>query len=50
MIPPEVIPDLERAIQKMQETERLVLDPAREPGFEFEAFEAAWSAFEKART
>lgn len=27
-----------------------VLGPAREPGFNFEAFQAAWSAFEKART
>ena len=50
VIPPDVIPDLERAIHKMQETERLVLDPAREPGFDFKAFEAAWKAFEKART
>jgi hypothetical protein len=34
----------------MQETERLVLDPARAPGFDFAAFESAWAAFEKART
>lgn len=50
VIPPEVIPHLEAAIAKLQETERLVLDPARKQGFDFAAFEAAWSTFEKART
>ena len=50
VIPPEVIPDLEPAIRKMQDTEHLVLGPARESGFDFAAFEAAWDAFEKART
>lgn len=50
VIPPEVIPHLAAAIARMQATERLVLDPARKPGFDFAAFEAAWSAFEKART
>ena len=50
VIPPDVIPDLERAIRKMQDTEHLVLGPAREPGFDFNAFETAWEAFEKART
>ena len=41
---------LAAAILKMQETERLVLDPARKAGFDFAAFAAAWEAFEKART
>lgn len=50
VIPPEVVDQLADAIQKMQETEQLVLGPAREPGFDFEKFEAAWTAFEKART
>ncbi len=50
VIPPEVVPQLAAAIGKMQETEKLVLDPARAPGFDFAAFEAAWAAFEKART
>jgi len=31
-------------------TERLVLDPARKLDFDFATFEAAWAAFEKART
>ncbi len=50
VVPPEVIDDLEAAIRKMQDTEHLVLGPARGPGFDFDAFEKAWSAFEAART
>ncbi len=50
VVPPEVISDLAYAIAKLQATERLVLDPARKPDFDFAAFEAAWAAFEKART
>lgn len=50
VVPPEVIAHLAAAIQKLQATEKLVLDPARQPGFDFAAFEVAWSAFEKART
>lgn len=50
VVPPEVIPSLGAAILKLQETEKLILSPARQPGFDFAAFEAAWSAFEKART
>lgn len=50
VIPPEVVPDLEQAIQKLLETEKLVLEPARQPGFDFDAFERAWQAFEAART
>ena len=50
VIPPDVINRLKEAIGKMQETEQLVLGPAREPGFDFDKFEAAWNAFERART
>jgi regulator of RNase E activity RraA len=50
VIPSEVIPTLAAAIGKLQATERLILDPARQPSFDFAAFEAAWAAFEKART
>jgi regulator of RNase E activity RraA len=50
VIPPEVVPNLQAGIERLLATERLVLDPAREPSFDFAAFEAAWSAFEKART
>lgn len=50
IVPPEVIGQLEASIAKMQETEKLVLGPAREPGFDFAKFETAWAAFERART
>ena len=50
VIPPEVVPELAAAIEKMRATERLILDPARAETFGFEAFERAWAAFEKART
>ncbi len=50
VVPPEVISDLEQAIHKLLETEKLVLEPARLDGFDFEAFVAAWTAFENART
>ena len=50
VIPAEVLPDLENAILKLLETENLVLGPARQEGFDFDAFEAAWTAFEKSRT
>ena len=50
VIPPDVVDQLAAAIAKMQETERLVLEPARAEGFDFSAFEEAWTAFEKART
>ncbi|MDC0738664.1 RraA family protein [Cognatishimia sp. SS12] len=50
VIPPEVIPDLEAAIQKLMQTERIILDAATKDGFDIDAFRAAWSAFEAART
>lgn len=50
VVPAETMPRLAEAIRKLQATERLVLDPARRPGFDFAAFETAWAAFERART
>ncbi len=50
VVPPDVVPRLAAAIRRMRDTEALVLGPARRPGFDFAAFEAAWTAFEKART
>ena len=49
VIPPDILPTLAENIAKMQESEALILGPAREQGFNFEKFEAAWAAFEKAR-
>lgn len=49
VVPPDAVQQLGAAIRKLQETERPVLDPARQPGFDFATFEAAWASFEKAR-
>ncbi|MFK7865911.1 MAG: RraA family protein [Alphaproteobacteria bacterium] len=49
VIPPDIVDQLEAAIKKMQDTEKLILDPARNSNFDFNAFEAAWAEFEKAR-
>ena len=50
VVPPDVIVALAAAIRKLQATEQLILTPARQPGFDFAAFEAAWMAFERSRT
>ena len=50
VVPPEVVNQLIDAIKKMQDTEQLILGPARAAGFDFATFEAAWEAFEKSRT
>lgn len=50
VIPPEVIPSLAGAIRKLLDTEKLILDPARRDGFDFDAFAEAWAAFEASRT
>lgn len=50
VVPRDAIAGLAAAIAKLQATERLVLDPAGKTDFDFAAFEAAWAAFEKART
>lgn len=50
VIPEAYLPELPAAIAKMQRTEAIVLDPARSPDFDFDRFEAAWTAFEAART
>lgn len=50
VVPDDVIEGLEAAIDKLLSTEHLILGPAREPGFDFAAFEAAWANFERNRT
>ena len=50
VIPPEVMADLEGAIHTLLDTESLILEPARQEGFDYAAFEQAWAAFEAART
>lgn len=50
VIPGDVIDQLHEAITKLLATEKLVLEPARADGFDYDAFEKAWSAYETART
>ncbi len=50
VIPRAVVDHLQAAILKLMETEKIVLDATRRPDFDFKVFEAAWTAFEKART
>ncbi|WP_439617141.1 RraA family protein [Shinella sp.] len=50
VVPPDVIPMLAASIEKLQATEKLILEPARQPGFDLAKFEAAWATFEAART
>lgn len=50
VIPSDVVSGLATAIDRLRKTEQLILDPARNRGFNFEAFELAWQEFEKART
>ena len=50
VIPSEVVPDLKKSIDKVVETESIVLGPARKPGFDIERLEEVWAEFEKSRT
>ena len=50
VIPPEVIPDLKAAIEKMWAGEQIILGPAKEPDFDLDKLLEAWAEFEKART
>mgnify|MGYP001812491293 CR=1 FL=1 len=50
VVPPAIIANLGEAIRKLLETEKIILEPARAPGFDIDAFESAWAAFEAART
>lgn len=50
VIPPEVLPGLAAALDKLAASERLVLGPIAEGPVSLAEFEASWAAFEKART
>ena len=50
VIPPEVIPNLKAAIEKMWAGEKIVIGPSQQPDFDLGKLLEAWSAFEKART
>ena len=50
VIPKDVISILESSINKLLDTEQLILKPAKQNDFDFEKFKEAWEAFEAART
>lgn len=50
VIPNDVIPQLKAAIDTVILNEAIVLEPARQEGFNIEKLEAAWDKFEKKRT
>jgi len=50
VVPPDVIPRLGAAIERLLSTEQIILEPARRAGFDIEKLETAWAEFEKART
>lgn len=49
VVPPDVFAELKAAIEAVIAREAIVLGPARSPGFDMEALEAAWAAFEAVR-
>ncbi|NVK30618.1 MAG: hypothetical protein HWE20_06420 [Gammaproteobacteria bacterium] len=49
VIPAEYVAELDRAIDKLLASERVILDRAKGKSMSFEDFESAWSAFEQAR-
>jgi regulator of RNase E activity RraA len=50
VVPPDVIPTLKDAIQKLLDTENIILEPARQPDFTIDKLLDAWADFEKSRT
>jgi len=49
VVPEEILPELDRWIARMQEFEKIVIDPAKGKNFTFETLEAAWRELEKRR-
>jgi regulator of RNase E activity RraA len=49
VVPKAVIPWLKESVANLLASERIILDAARRPDFNFIEFEAVWSAFEKSR-
>ncbi len=50
VVPPDALPELEAALHTLEQSEALILGPAREPGFDIDRLRDAWAAFERART
>lgn len=50
IIPQDVLPKLADAIETLFASEKIILGPARDPGFNIDKLLEAWKKFEKART
>ena len=50
VIPKDVIDSLKDSIHKLLNSEKLILEPAKDKDFNFQVFKKAWNAFEKSRT
>lgn len=50
VIPAGYLPEIGTAVDKLIDTEQIVLTAARRPDFDFDSFAAAWARFEAART
>lgn len=50
VVPAALLNKMPAAIAQLLASEALILEPARKEGFDFDAFEKAWTAFEKAKT
>lgn len=50
VVPPEILGSLANAINKLLETEALILKPAKQENFDIEKFKIAWQQFENSRT
>lgn len=49
VLPEDLTDRLEDVIHKLLTTERIVLDAASQPGFDFQKFQSAWEKFEKSK-
>ena len=49
IIPPDILPEIDQWIEKMQQLEQIVLEPAKQPDFDFTKFEKAWAELERKR-
>lgn len=49
VVPPDIIPGLAAAIEKLLASEQIILKSARQDGFDIEKLETAWAAFERVR-
>jgi len=50
VIPLDVIPELGEAIETVVSNEAIILEPARQLGFDIDKLEHAWAKFESKRT